>query len=174
MLLYTFRFAEKYPDDQLRLRILAAFAEFGPGILTNESIGIWGPPAGTPEHSDIMIYLGTQEDPDSIGADICISEADPRKIWAGIMAVASGLSKTVDPKLTADARGLEAAVMPSPREREVLELLADGETNKAAADMLHLSISTVKFHIRNLMDKTGTASRAELVAESIRRGWIGI
>lgn len=49
------------------------------------------------------------------------------------------------------------------REREVLLLLAKGLTNAQIAERLMLSMSTVKFHIRNILSKLGAANRAEAV-----------
>ena len=51
----------------------------------------------------------------------------------------------------------------SAREREMLLLLVDGKTNKEIADALCISENTVKFHIRNLLQKTGSKNRNDLV-----------
>lgn len=48
------------------------------------------------------------------------------------------------------------------REREVLVLVGEGYGNQAIADRLHLGVSTVKTHIANLLDKTGTDNRVRL------------
>jgi DNA-binding CsgD family transcriptional regulator len=52
----------------------------------------------------------------------------------------------------------------TPREREVLTLLAEGARNRAIGSALTISENTVKFHVANLLHKTGTTSRAQLVA----------
>lgn len=54
----------------------------------------------------------------------------------------------------------------SAREAEVLHLVARGLTNQAIADRLFLSIKTVQNKVSDLLDKTGTRSRAELVAHA--------
>lgn len=54
----------------------------------------------------------------------------------------------------------------SAREAEVLQLVARGLTNQAIADRLFLSIKTVQNRVSDLLDKTGTSSRAELVAHA--------
>jgi DNA-binding NarL/FixJ family response regulator len=73
------------------------------------------------------------------------------------------------------ARVVRAAIesRPSPefpslsaRETEVLHLVARGLTNQAIADRLFLSIKTVQNKVSDLLDKTGTRSRAELVAHA--------
>ena len=54
------------------------------------------------------------------------------------------------------------SVQMTPREREVLELIGEGMSNKAIAKELHISIHTVKSHLRNIMDKLTLHSRLEL------------
>jgi DNA-binding NarL/FixJ family response regulator len=66
----------------------------------------------------------------------------------------------------------EHAVMLTPREREVLALLAAGASNKAIAHALDLSVHTVKFHVASLIEKLGAGSRLEAVAIAIRTGLI--
>ena len=53
----------------------------------------------------------------------------------------------------------------SPREREIMSLLLEKETTAAIAEQLFVSESTVKFHIHNLLQKTGTKNRKELVEQ---------
>jgi RNA polymerase sigma factor (sigma-70 family) len=62
----------------------------------------------------------------------------------------------------------------TPREREVLELVAEGMSNRAIAERLGNSEHTVKFHVSSLLGKLGAVTRAELVAIAIRRGLIMI
>lgn len=57
----------------------------------------------------------------------------------------------------------------SPREREVLDLIADGKTIPAIASQLFLSPSTVKTHVQRLYEKLGVGDRAAAVAEAMRR-----
>lgn len=58
----------------------------------------------------------------------------------------------------------------SVREREVLQLLAEGKTMKEAAAVMHLSPRTVEFHKNNIMDKTGLRTVAELSRFAVRSG----
>jgi len=60
----------------------------------------------------------------------------------------------------------------SPRERQVLLLIAQGLTNRAIGERLFLSVSTVKIEIGNLMEKLGVTSRAAVIYEATRRGLI--
>jgi DNA-binding CsgD family transcriptional regulator len=55
----------------------------------------------------------------------------------------------------------------SPREREVVRLVAEGATGKEIADELHISHETVRTHVRNAMIKVGARSRAHLVAKAL-------
>jgi DNA-binding NarL/FixJ family response regulator len=64
----------------------------------------------------------------------------------------------------------EAEPRLSPREDEVLHLVALGYTNQQAADMLHLSVKTVETYRARLMAKLGLRNRAELVRYALRRG----
>jgi two-component system, NarL family, nitrate/nitrite response regulator NarL len=60
--------------------------------------------------------------------------------------------------------------MLTPREREVLALLADGLGNKQIAARLGITTNTVKTHVELLFEKLGVSSRAEAVATGVRRG----
>jgi DNA-binding NarL/FixJ family response regulator len=54
------------------------------------------------------------------------------------------------------------------REREILALLAEGETNKAIAARLSITTDTVKHHLTNIFSKTGTSSRLELALITVK------
>ena len=60
----------------------------------------------------------------------------------------------------------------SPREKEVLQLIAQGATNKQIADSLLISENTVKTHLRNIMEKLHMANRSQAVAYAINKGLI--
>jgi PAS domain S-box-containing protein len=61
----------------------------------------------------------------------------------------------------------------SPREREVVRLVAMGMTSRQIAEELTVSSETVRTHIRNALGKTGTRTRAQLVAKAMARGPLG-
>jgi len=61
----------------------------------------------------------------------------------------------------------------SRREREILQLLADGETTSSAADSLGISESTVRTHVENMRTKLSVQTRAAVVAEGFRLGYLG-
>ena len=56
------------------------------------------------------------------------------------------------------------------RELDVLRRLAEGLTDKEIADALHLSVTTVRCHVNNLISKTGSSSRTELAVNAVRSG----
>jgi DNA-binding NarL/FixJ family response regulator len=60
------------------------------------------------------------------------------------------------------------------REREILGLVASGTSNKGVARALSVSANTVKFHLAAVFDKLNAATRAEAVAEAIRRGELSL
>jgi DNA-binding NarL/FixJ family response regulator len=60
----------------------------------------------------------------------------------------------------------------SPREREVLELLAEGADNRRIARQLGITQNTVQTHIRNLLAKLGVQSRLEAVVKAMRMGLV--
>ena len=60
----------------------------------------------------------------------------------------------------------------TPREREILQLLAEGKANKDVANMLNLSVYTVDTHRGNLMEKLNLHSLPELILYAVRKGLI--
>jgi DNA-binding CsgD family transcriptional regulator len=62
----------------------------------------------------------------------------------------------------------------TPRELEVLALLAEGMSNKAIARRLGISVHTAKFHVGALMDKLDAVGRTDAVAHAVRRGVINL
>jgi DNA-binding NarL/FixJ family response regulator len=103
------------------------------------------------------------------------------EIAAAIDAVAAGLvalrSESIgdllrQPPGTRAQREAELIEPLTPREREVLNLLADGLANKAIAQALGISAHTAKFHVAHILDKLDAATRAEAVAIGVREGLI--
>ncbi|HUR33616.1 MAG TPA: response regulator transcription factor, partial [Vicinamibacterales bacterium] len=60
----------------------------------------------------------------------------------------------------------------TPRERQVIELLVEGLSNKAIAARLGISDQTVKFHVAAICGKLGAANRTDAVRRAIRRGLV--
>lgn len=55
----------------------------------------------------------------------------------------------------------------TPREQEVVRLLVTGASNREIADALHLSLGTIKAHVREILSKLGVRSRAAAVREAL-------
>jgi two-component system, NarL family, response regulator YdfI len=106
-------------------------------------------------------------------------DAAPHEIVAAIQAAAEGLV-VLHPDFLASVEIADsvqrAPVTPdaslTPREIEVLRLLAEGLANKNIAWKLGISEHTVKFHITSIFTKLHVSSRAEAVATGMRRGLI--
>ena len=62
----------------------------------------------------------------------------------------------------------------TPREVQVVELLAEGLPNKAIATRLGISDQTVKFHLASIAGKLGAANRTDTVRRAVRRGLIAL
>jgi len=60
----------------------------------------------------------------------------------------------------------------TPRERDVLALMAEGASNKAIARQLGISVHTAKFHVGSILDKLDATGRTDAVAHAARRGVI--
>ena len=60
----------------------------------------------------------------------------------------------------------------TPRELEVLALMAEGASNKAIARQLGISVHTAKFHVGSLLDKLDATGRTDAVAQAVRQGVI--
>ena len=73
---------------------------------------------------------------------------------------------------TAISGSADGDVLLTPRELEVLTLLAEGMSNKAIARRLGISVHTAKFHVGALIDKLDAVGRTDAVAHAARRGVI--
>jgi DNA-binding CsgD family transcriptional regulator len=60
----------------------------------------------------------------------------------------------------------------SRRERQILALVVEGATNQEIADKLHLSLNTIKFHVRQLLEKLSATNRTELATRATKHGWL--
>lgn len=60
----------------------------------------------------------------------------------------------------------------SPRETQILKFVVEGMTNREIAAEVHLSQDTVKFHVRQILEKTGATNRTDLAHQATREGWL--
>lgn len=79
------------------------------------------------------------------------------------------LTADADDPASADADDYDAL---TPREFDVLQLMAEGLTNKAIAQNLDISPNTVKYHINAILSKLDAQSRTEAVVRATRLGWV--
>ena len=105
-------------------------------------------------------------------------DASPDELGAAITAAAQGLivlPKVLTEGLLQEPTPVEELSEPlTAREREVLELLSQGFSNRLIASELHISEHTVKFHISSLYAKLAVNNRAEAVSRAARRGLISL
>jgi DNA-binding CsgD family transcriptional regulator len=109
-------------------------------------------------------------------------ESGVEEIAAAVQAVAAGLlvlhpelAAPVEPTRADGGAGVAAAGTPlTPRERQVLSMLADGLGNKTIAARLGISDHTVKAHVAAIFEKLAVSTRAEAAALGLRRGLIAL
>jgi two-component system nitrate/nitrite response regulator NarL len=109
-----------------------------------------------------------------------VKNIDSEFLVDAIRRLAAGesvMSETMTGKLmrevggSAERRGAEAAPAPlSPREQEILALIAEGASNKEAARRLHVAESTVKIHVQHILRKLGLASRVQAAVYATAQG----
>ena len=110
-----------------------------------------------------------------------------RALGAAISAAAAGLTvvagdfrdlivEGTDGAIALDVEGdaEPASIDLTPRERQVLELLARGASNKAIARRLQITPHTAKFHVGSIVAKLGAAGRTDAVARAMRLGLVMI
>jgi DNA-binding NarL/FixJ family response regulator len=138
-----------------------------------------------PEWHDIpALVLG--EEPGSVSGPVSglvrahlPDSTTAEQLIAALVAVANGLIVTSSEEEMRSGQRRHTELPPlleplTPRELQVLRYLADGLSNKEIAARLSLSDHTVKFHVASILGKLGAASRAEAVAQGLRRGLVPI
>ena len=101
-----------------------------------------------------------------------LKNADDIDLAAAIKDVAAG-KRVLDPGLvTAEREPEDAFDRLTQREKQILQLIAEGNSNKEIAALLGLSVNTVSVHRANLMDALGMHRTAELVLYAIRKGLV--
>jgi len=183
-------------EPTLRSRIVAACAAAGIALADAEA----GEAAGPADPADIVIAdapvetaapvialsPGARAWPCDLRA-VVPPDLDGATLGAVIAVVAAGLAVMPREKspafppadgprrgawaeTPAGADGADAVL--TPREREVLALLAAGASNKAIARALSVSVHTAKFHVASITEKLGAGGRLEAVAIGIRSGLV--
>ncbi len=151
-------------------------AEFDADILLIEAGGAL--PERTSEPTVVLIDTSLVNAALQAGIRGVLSrEASPEEIESAIQAVHAGLVVLPAgslPNILPDVRPPAAALAEplSEREVEVLNLIAEGQSNKLIAHALGISEHTVKTHVASILAKLGAASRTEAVSQAIRRGLV--
>lgn len=108
---------------------------------------------------------------------LMLRDCDPAALTQALRTVHAGLV-ALDPPIAAALLTLGPQETPTPaealtpREAEVLQLIAEGLPNKLIAQRLGISPNTVKFHINAILSKLGVQSRTEAVVRATRLGWV--
>ena len=138
--------------------------------------------------SDFCIVLLAEAAPPAASAEalrsghraVLPNDIYPDQLAAALQAAASGLVvlhpahyDSAVPAASETPRFLDELTEPlTPRESEVLQMLASGLGNKEIATKLAISEHTVKFHVASILGKLGAGSRTEAVSLGIRRGLV--
>ncbi|WP_166980174.1 response regulator [Paramicrobacterium fandaimingii] len=127
----------------------------------------------------VLVLTNYDTDADILGAveagaaGYLLKDAPPAELLAAVRAAAAGetaLAPSVAGRL--EARKDAASVALSLREAEVLDLVANGQSNRTIARQLFLSEATVKSHLVHIFTKLGVSSRTQAVAAARERGLI--
>jgi DNA-binding NarL/FixJ family response regulator len=106
------------------------------------------------------------------GADTDIVDASRAAMRDDSYLYPSAVTTLVRDYVERGGRGEEQFDVLTPRELEVLKLIAEAYTSKQIADALFISIKTVERHRQNILDKLGMRDRVELTRYAIRRGLV--
>jgi DNA-binding NarL/FixJ family response regulator len=128
----------------------------------------------------VVLYTGSSDVEllvsglDSGARGYALKDGTPNELTGALQTVAGG-GTYVDPRLRPALLSRNTTQrMPSlsKREREIMDLLAQGLTGEQVADRLFLSSETVKTHIRNAMAKLEASTRVHAIAIALREGYI--
>ena len=137
------------PSDRARLR-----AELAGGM---------GRPAAVEIAGEFATLAAARRSPLAFSVDAILITPAGEAFQSDMTAVGEGAS------------GEEpAAEALTAREREVLDLLAEGLPNKAIAHRLGISDQTVKFHVASICGKLGAVNRTDAVRRAVRRGLVSL
>ena len=151
-------------------------------VITDDIAVVKSLPPDTPVV--LLSYRGSEPIAHDGIAAMLRAGADPVLIAAAARLAAAGYRISEGAADTSARPPGEAAVDPddsdiharpvhlSPREAEVLALLADGAPNKVIARRLGISVHTVKFHVAAILVKLGAANRTDAIATAMRQGLV--
>ena len=133
-----------------------------------------------------VIMLTTFDDHDFVRGAITagasgflLKDARPEELLAAIRTVHAGdavLAPRVTGRVLRELRGVDkhAELDLTPRETEILRLMALGYSNTEIAERKFVSMATVKTHVRHILMKTGSRDRVHAVLLALRSGLVGV
>jgi DNA-binding NarL/FixJ family response regulator len=138
------------------------------------------PPTLGPGAPPVLALVRTEQEARAAlsrgAAGVVLRSADAVTLQAALLAVARGLvvlehgfGSLLPPPEPRPAAPAEAF---TPREREVLGLLARGLSNRDIAEALDISAHTAKFHVNSILQKLGVERRTEAVVRAARMGLV--
>ena len=129
-----------------------------------------------PEQADVVEFV------EAGGSGFILKSASPQEYVDTIAAVARG-EKVLPAVLTASlftqivesalesGRGIpDSAIKLTSREKQIVDLIAEGLSNKEIAARVHIATQTVKSHVHNILEKLALSSRLQIAAFAHRRG----
>lgn len=116
-------------------------------------------------------YLLKSASGDEIVESIRAAAAGRNLIPAGAIADALARDREIAREHSRQAQVLASL---TPREKEILALMAEGADNRAVAERLHISYATVRTHVRSILTKLGARSQLDAVAKASQLGFRGL
>ena len=108
------------------------------------------------------------------GARGYVLKSLPPKELADVVRQVHAGKKRIPPDVAAHIAEHLSDEALTPREHDVLRLVAEGNRNREIGEKLHISEETVKVHLKHIMEKLGASDRTEAVTIAVRRGFIEI
>jgi two-component system, NarL family, nitrate/nitrite response regulator NarL len=154
-------------------------------VIDRDSLGTVAVDEATERYPGVPLVLlgGEGESPIRLGECPCAwlgADADGASLVAAVHAVVAGLT-VIEPAMAVRLAGAqrptpsaETGEALTPREQEVLRLVAEGLPNKTIARELGISEHTAKFHVGSLLAKLNAGSRTEAVTTATRRGLLSV
>jgi DNA-binding NarL/FixJ family response regulator len=146
---------------------------FEDALTTNANMGARTWLAHT-QYDDAVMLLARSQSGDTQKASVFLQEALTTARELGMQSLEARMAACTHPEMAPSPRPpLTDLDDLSPREIEVLRLLASGKSNQEIAETLFISRNTVSTHVRNILTKTGCANRTEAAAYAMRHGLSG-
>ncbi|HEY1906135.1 MAG TPA: response regulator transcription factor [Myxococcaceae bacterium] len=176
-------------DPLVRAGLAGMFAASGTGVTVEAGAPVdavvWDmasappPPLGPGAPPVLALVRSEQEARAALSAGATgavLRGSDGATLRAALQAVSRGLVVTehgfTSLRPAPEARPATSAEAFTPRERQVLALLARGLSNRDIADALEISAHTAKFHVNSILQKLGVERRTEAVVRAARMGLV--